>query len=170
MFNLASSYSDTGRLAEALGMREEVLRLRREKLGADHPDTLSAMNNLASSYSDTGRLEEALEMFEEVLRLRREKLGADHPDTLRAMQNLAYILNARGRLPEAVSFLRRCAAESPAIHAGVRYNLACYECLSGNLNEAKRLITEELATDPEKKEQALSDEDIAAIRDYIASL
>ena len=151
-------------------MREEVLRLRREKLGADHPDTIRAMAGLASSYGQAGRLEEALGMREEVLRLRREKLGADHPDTLRAMNNLAYILNARSRLPEAVSFLRRCAAESPAIHAGVRYNLACYECLSGNLDGAKRLITEELATDPEKKELALSDEDLAAIRDYIASL
>jgi Flp pilus assembly protein TadD len=151
-------------------MEEEVLRLRREKLGADHPDTLRAMQNLAISYSDTGRLEEALGIREEVLRLRREKLGADHPDTLSAMNNLASTLNAGGRLPDAVSFLRRCAAESPVIHAGVCYNLACYECLSGNLDEAKRLITEELASDPEKKERALSDEDLAAIHDHIASL
>jgi tetratricopeptide (TPR) repeat protein len=128
------------------------------------------MQSLAVSYSDTGRLEEALGMKEEVLRLRREKQGADHPDTLSAMKTLAFSLNALGRLSEALSLLRRCAAESPAIHAGVRYDLACYECLSGNLDEAKRLITEELATDPEKKEQALSDEDLAAIRDYIASL
>ena len=66
--------------------------------------------------------------------------------------------------------LRKASAESPVVHAGVRYNLACYECLSGNLDEAKRLITEKLATDPEKKEWALSDEDLAAIRDYIAAL
>lgn len=43
---LAISYSDAGRVEEALRMCEEVLRLRREKLGADHPDTLRAMNNL----------------------------------------------------------------------------------------------------------------------------
>jgi tetratricopeptide (TPR) repeat protein len=170
MNNLANSYRQAGRLEEALGMGEEVLRLRREKLGADHLDAWRAMHGLAISYRQAGRLEEALGMCEEVLRLMREKLGADHPHTMRAMGNLAYTLNARGRLPEAVSFLRRCAAESPAIHAGVRYILACYECLSGNLNEAKRLITEELATYPERKEQALSDEDLAAIRDYIAAL
>ena len=109
-------------------------------------------------------------MGEEVLRLRREKLGADHPDTLIAINNLAVTLNALGRLPDALSLLRKASAESPVVHAGVRYNLACYECLSGNLEEAKHLITEELATDPEKKERALSDEDLAAIRDYIASL
>jgi Flp pilus assembly protein TadD len=109
-------------------------------------------------------------MGEEVLRLRREKLGADHPDTLDAMNNLAYTLNALGRLPDALSLLRKASAESPVVHAGVRYNLACYECLSGNLDEAKRLITEEIAADPKKKEQTLKDEDLAAIRDYIASL
>ena len=152
-------------------MSEEVLRLMREKLGADHPDTLDAMHNLANSYRRAGRLEGALGMSEEVLRLRRDKLGADHPDTLSAMNNLAVTLNALGRLPDALSLLRKASAESPVVHAGVvRYNLACYECLSGNLNEAKRLITEELATDPEKKERALSDEYLAAIRDYIASL
>ena len=170
MHNLASSYSDAARLEEALGMRGEVLRLRREKLGADHPDTLKATHNLAESYTDTDRLEEALGMREEVLRLMREKLGTDHPATLDAMSNLALTLNALGRLPEALSFLRRCAVESPAIHAGVRYHLACYECLSGNLDEAKRLITAEIAADPEKKEQALADADLTAIHNFIAAL
>ena len=170
MHNLAISYRQAGRLEEALGMGEEVLRLRREKLGADHPDTLDAMHNLANSYRRAGRLEGALGMSEEVLRLRRDKLGADHPDTLSAMNNLAVTLNALGRLPDALSLLRKASAESPVVHTGVRYHLACYECLSGNLEEAKQLITEEIAADPKKKERALSDEDLAAIRDYIASL
>jgi tetratricopeptide (TPR) repeat protein len=170
LHNLASSYRQAGRLEEALVMFEEVLRLRREKLGADHPDTLTAMHNLASSYSDTGRLEEALGMGEEVLRLRREKLGADHPDTLSAMRNFAYTLNALGRLPDALSLLRKASAESPVVHTGVRYHLACYECLSGNLEEAKQLITEEIAADPEKKEHALQDSDLTAIHEFIRSL
>ena len=170
LHNLANSYGQAGRLEEALGMREEVLRLRREKLGTDHLDTLNAMGNLAVSYSKAGRLEEALGMFEEVLRLRREKLGADHPHTLIAMQNIAYILKALGRLPDALSLLRKASAESPVVHTGVRYHLACYECLSGNLEEAKQLITEEIAADPEKKEHALQDSDLTAIHEFIRSL
>jgi tetratricopeptide (TPR) repeat protein len=190
MFKLGISYSRMGRLEEALKVQEEVYQTLAFDLdlSPDHPSFRATMQCLAISYSKLGRPEDAIRLLkivsgsydcrleamlgakEESLRLRREKLGADHPDTLRAMTNLAVYYGQVGRLPEAVSFLRRCAAESPAIHAGVRYNLACYECLSGNLNEAKRLITEELATDPEKKEQAFSDEDLAAIRDYIASL
>jgi len=52
----------------------------------------------------------------------------------------------------------------------VRYNLACYECLSGNLDEAKRLLAEDIAADPEKKEQALQDSDLEAIREFIKRL
>ena len=151
-------------------MEEEVLQLRREKLGADHPDTLNAMHNLAISYSDAGRLEEGLKMRKEVLQLSREKLGADHPDTLDAMRNLAISYSDAGRLEEALSFLRCCAAESLAIHTGVRYNLSCYECLSGNHDRAKLLIAEEISSHVELKDQAMRDPDLEAIRDFIAAL
>ncbi len=43
MNNLANSYSDLGRHAEALKLREETLALRKAKLGPDHPDTLASM-------------------------------------------------------------------------------------------------------------------------------
>jgi hypothetical protein len=52
----------------------------------------------------------------------------------------------------------------------VAYNLACFECLEGNHEEAKRLISEHLQLHPEKKDQALADEDFATIRDWIANL
>ena len=62
MNNLAV-YSAAGRLEEALGLREEVLRLRREKLGAEHPDTLKAMDGLAVTLKGLGRLPEALALL-----------------------------------------------------------------------------------------------------------
>ena len=37
MNNLAVSYADLGRHAEALNLREETLALRKAKLGPDHP-------------------------------------------------------------------------------------------------------------------------------------
>ena len=40
MINLASSYADFGRHADALKLREETLALQKAKLGPDHPDTL----------------------------------------------------------------------------------------------------------------------------------
>ncbi len=38
--NLAVAYADAGRLAEAIALFEETLKLQTSKLGADHPGTL----------------------------------------------------------------------------------------------------------------------------------
>ena len=85
MSNLANSYADLGRHAEALKLREETLALQKAKLGPDHPDTLSSMDNLAISYADLGRHADALKLREETLALTKAKLGPDHPDTLLSM-------------------------------------------------------------------------------------
>ena len=74
-----------GRVNEALPLFEETLKLRKAKLGPDHPDTLESMFGLAWAYQAAGRLDEATSLHEEVLRLRKAKLGPDHPDTLHSM-------------------------------------------------------------------------------------
>ena len=48
--------------------------------------------------------------------------------------------------------------------------LACYECLSGNVEESKRLIAEEITAKPANREQALKDDDLKAIWDFIQNL
>jgi hypothetical protein len=52
----------------------------------------------------------------------------------------------------------------------VAYNLARYECLEGNIDEAKRLIADYLKKHPDKKNQALEDEDFTAIHEWISQL
>ena len=170
MHNLATSYSEAGRLEEALVMQEEVLLLRLEKQGPEHLDTFIAMNSLANSYAANGRLEDALELYEKVLQMRRMRLGPDHPKTLSVMGNLADCLNALDRRSESITLLRKASAESSVVYEGVCYNLACYECLEGNHAQAKRLISEHLQLHPEMKEQALADEDFTAIHDWISEL
>ena len=50
------------------------------------------------------------------------------------------------------------------------FTLACSEGLAGNLEEAKRVILIHLKAHPEEKENALRDEDLAPIRDFIETL
>ena len=50
------------------------------------------------------------------------------------------------------------------------YDRACYQCLSGNTEEAKRLIAEHLRLHPELKGQALADKDFSVIKDFIQQL
>ena len=78
-----------GKLDLALPLFEETLKLRKAKLGPDHPDTLTSMNNLALAYQAAGKLDLALPLYEETLKLKKAKLGPDHPDTLMSMNNLA---------------------------------------------------------------------------------
>ena len=79
MNNLAAAYQAAGKLDLALPLFEETLKLRKAKLGPEHPDTLTSMNNLAAAYQAAGKLDLALPLFEETLKLSKAKLGPEHP-------------------------------------------------------------------------------------------
>jgi len=92
-----------------LPLLEETLRLRKAKLGPDHPDTLNSMNNLAGGYQAAGQLDKALPLYEETLKLKKAKLGPDHPDTLTSMNNLAAGYWVAGQLAKALPLLEEAA-------------------------------------------------------------
>ena len=50
MNNLANSYADVGRHADALKLFQETLALRKGKLGPNHPDTLTSMWGVAGRW------------------------------------------------------------------------------------------------------------------------
>ncbi len=102
MTNLANSYEELGRHADALTLREETLALQKARLGPDHPHTLVSMNNLGNSYHNLGRDADALRLREETLALQKAKLSPDHPDTLASMNNLANSYHNLGRHTEAL--------------------------------------------------------------------
>ena len=78
MANLAETYRNQGRLDEAEKLTVQVMEIRKEKLGADHPSTLTSMANLAETYGEQGRLDEAEKLIVQVIEI-QEKLEADHP-------------------------------------------------------------------------------------------
>ena len=90
-----------------MSLHEETLRLRKETLGPEHPDTVVSMNNLARAYDSAGRWNEALPLYEEGLRLSRAKLGPEHPDTLAIDEQSGNSLQ-----------LRRAVERSPATVGG----------------------------------------------------
>jgi hypothetical protein len=54
----------------------------KNKLGADHPNTLSSMSNLAFTWNSGGRETEAIRLMEECMKSQRRVLGPNHPDTI----------------------------------------------------------------------------------------
>ncbi|KAI1157746.1 Tetratricopeptide repeat-domain-containing protein [Nemania serpens] len=88
MANLASTYWNQGRWEAAEKLFVEVMEIRKQKLGADHPDTLTSMNNLAYTWEGQGRQSKAIELMRECLRARQRILGAQHPYYLNSLKTL----------------------------------------------------------------------------------
>jgi tetratricopeptide (TPR) repeat protein len=168
--SLGNLLSDKGDYDGAEALHRRALEGREKALGPEHPDTLISVNNFASLLTNNGDYEGAQMLCRRAVKGYEKALGPGHPTTLISASNLAFLLNATNRRPEALALLRHYAALSDDARDAVAYNLACYECLEGNHEEAKRLIAEHLERHPEKKAQALADEDFAAIQEFIQTL
>jgi hypothetical protein len=97
---------------ETIRLGEQVLADCERRLGAEHPDTLTARANLALSYASTGRASEAVALLRQVVADRERPLGAEHPDTLTAQANLALSYRSPERTAEAIGLLQRMLADS----------------------------------------------------------
>jgi hypothetical protein len=70
MANLASTYWDQGRWAEAEDLQVQVIETTKRVLGDEHPNTLITMHNLAFSLQSQARHEEAVTLMERCFQLR----------------------------------------------------------------------------------------------------
>jgi transcriptional regulator with XRE-family HTH domain len=73
----------------------------RDRLGEDHPHTLTAAHYLAWTLLEMGRHAESRDLNQDTLTRRRRILGADHPDTLFSAHNLAINLRRLGDVQAA---------------------------------------------------------------------
>ncbi len=141
-----------GLFAAARSTGERTLSLAKQRMGTDHPDTLTSMSNLASMIRAHGDLAGARKLQEEELTVCRRVLGAEHPDTLTSMSNLASTMHAQGDLAEArklhedVLAVRRrvLGAEHPDTPISVKNLVATMRPL-GDLAAARTLLERALA-------------------------
>jgi tetratricopeptide (TPR) repeat protein len=143
MSALARTYSEQGRLAEAVSMEETIMKVLRENLGDDNSNTLDAMSVLAMSYLNQGRLREAADLQTEVLELTKKSLGDDDRDTLYRTGDLATIMKNQGKIKEAEDLQRqtlekmvKVLGEDDALTLMLRINLANTLTFQGKFEEA----------------------------------
>ncbi len=104
---ISNVYREWNQLDEAQLQLERALKLRQDKLGRAHQETLICLNNLASIYHRRSWYDKAEPLYREVLAARTANLGPDHVQTLNCTNNLAILLHDLGRYDEAEVMYRR---------------------------------------------------------------
>jgi len=86
---------------------EKAVALRRENLGADHPETLGTIEGLAGIYGMVGRSRDAITLLEAALTKYEHLFGSDHPTTLDALSRLSNACRQAGMWERAIMLAKQ---------------------------------------------------------------
>jgi CHAT domain-containing protein len=145
---------NAGQYDKALPLAERALAIREKALGAEHPDTATAVNSLANLYLRKGDYAQAEPLYRRALAAREKALGAEHPDTASTLNNLATFYSATGDLNQAVTLQSRANAISEhnlllnLATGSERQKLAYLATLSGQTDQAISLHVHSAADNP----------------------
>jgi Flp pilus assembly protein TadD len=168
--DLAVVHEQRGDLKSALKHHRQAFKGRLKTLGPTHPETIQSANNLGNILGKIGDFQGVERLFADYLEHLDRSLPKDHALTLQAVNYLGTLKNKHGKRKQALRLLKLRAAVSANAFDALRYNIACYECLSGNSREALEHIRIHLAKFPDHKIQAMNDFDLASIRKEISQL
>ena len=150
-----------------------ALEIKEKVFGIDSKYVENSLTNLADLLCRKSDYAGAEPLITRALAIREKVFGTTHPSTLRACDRLAWVMVRTNRRQKAIELLKHYLEVTNADEDSIkslRYNLACYECLEGNLDEAKRLIKEQLILHPDQKATALEDKDFDTIKDFIENI
>jgi len=168
--NLAKALLGKGDPLSAEKIARHTYETKCRVFGEKDPTSLNSAELLADIFRAKRDYADARQWYELVITGRQESQSVDHPDVIRCMHSVASVIRQGGSIGDATAYLRKNSLLSNRINAVLQYRLACYECLSGNVEEGKRLITEEIASKPAVREQALKDDDLKTIHDFIRDI
>ncbi|MFE7570666.1 tetratricopeptide repeat protein [Streptomyces sp. NPDC057539] len=89
LYRTGRSLGGSGQITAAITHFRRLADVARDRLGPDHPNTLTARSNLAFWREKSGDATGAADAFTDVLADRERVLGPDHPHTLTARSHLA---------------------------------------------------------------------------------
>ena len=105
---LLSEYTDFlreyAKYDRALELESQLMHLREELYGVDHPDTASSYNCIGIVYDDKGDYDRALEYYFKALAIREKVLGKEHPDTTTSYNNIGTVYAEKGDYDGALEY------------------------------------------------------------------
>jgi predicted Zn-dependent protease len=90
------------------------------------------------------------------------KLCELRPDSSSGFIHLAFCLHELGLTEKAKAWLLK-GPESIRSEANYFYNLACYECVLGHVEEARKLLAQSIAMEAKYRDHAKTDPDLKAL-------
>jgi eukaryotic-like serine/threonine-protein kinase len=103
---IGQTYLELGLYGEARPHLERALALRRDVLGASHPESLVAMQSLGTLFLSDGKISEAEPLLVPALDGLRRIRGESHPETLSAMKSVGRLYTDQEEFEKAEQFLR----------------------------------------------------------------
>jgi len=74
----------------------QLVELREQAFGPDHPDVASALHILAARYHLVRRYDQAETLYNRALAIRTESLGQHHPSTVECLEDIGDLWRDRG--------------------------------------------------------------------------
>ena len=151
-----------------VSLAPDLLQVLLQVLGADHPDTLMAMNNLATALNGRGQFAEAEKLRRQTLEIRRRTLGPNHPYILLNIGALALELSHEKRYGEAEKLFReRIEAATnthrPDLISGAWYDFACGSAIAGHRAEAFAYLRQAIDLGQQAPDDIASDADLKSL-------
>lgn len=106
--SLESRQAETkGRYADALPKRQTYLKMCREVLGDEHPDTAAAYSDVARNLERQQKFADALPLRKSALAIRTKVLGERHPDTANSCDETGFNLQVQDKIAEALPLYQK---------------------------------------------------------------
>lgn len=143
-FELARCYIECGKLTSCDSLNlERSVALQEERLGANHPSTITSKVKLASLLGLRHKWDEALALYKECYDYRCIALGETHEMTLGVASNMAVIMSDSGKKEESFAMfeaiLKKCFdthGEDSQLTLSTMMNYAQTISNTGNLDRA----------------------------------
>jgi len=139
-------------LAEARSLLAEVLAIRREHHGDQHPEVARALGNLGVVLVMVGERSQGLDLLDQAVLISLDELGVGHPQTLDLVESLLSALAEGGATEETESMLREILDLRETIGGGdpsnavlLLSNLGAAAGMGGDLENARIYLERALA-------------------------
>jgi CHAT domain-containing protein/Flp pilus assembly protein TadD len=158
-----------GKQKSAIPLARQVMAIRKDLLGDEHPDYAASLHNLGALYHFMGEYADAEPLYVQARDIWKRVVGEEHPSFAASLNSLAVLYRAMGEYAkaeplyvQALEIRKRVLGEYHPDYALSVNNLAVLYNAMGEHAKAERLYLQAL----EFRERVLGEEH----RDYAASL